>query len=121
MFLPARIVCLTEYQFAFSDFAYGRVYINKSHYEKYIDEAPSDGLRVVKFTFDFDKNGSVVVGDIFSYMFANNKSVFAEYKNGKMNETDRCLTCHKSAERKLLFFKSRFVRFKLDLAHTKQN
>jgi hypothetical protein len=100
------------YQFAFSDFSYGRVLVSRDQYSHYLRERIKEGMKILKLTFDFDEQARVVTKDIFAARVVSGKVEYSEFVNGRYEVTDRCFACHKSNKTGGLFFKRRFTGHK---------
>jgi len=97
------------YQFAASEFAYGRVLVNNSSYAGFLRETLMANTTLVKINFDFDASGTVVDQDIFAISNRSGELEYSELKLGKMAKTSRCLQCHRESEGTSVFFKKRYT------------
>jgi len=104
---------LDLYQFNFSDYAYGRIFVNAKYWDAYKDERAVEGMKVLKITFDFDASGRVVLQDVFSALVgAGGVITFSEFQSGSYRESPKCVECHRSKGADVLMFKSRFTGHK---------
>ena len=97
------------YQFPDSDFAYGRVIVSKSSYQAFLEKKIQQPLTLVKLTFDFDSNGTVMDQDLFLINIAKGKAIYSEFKNGRKVVTQRCFACHESQKQYGVFFKQQYA------------